>query len=157
MKEPERLPSLRISCARRAFCRRERCARLGSWDWKNSSALCRLCLTKPCRLPLLPLPQSQDEKVKALEALVEEAKELREAERDHLAEKSLDELGEMEVRRPSGYSTAAPIGCYSAVLLIKFPVTRCCCCTSVPLHCRMSMPTAAPWKRTGGGASSSCA
>lgn len=41
----------------------------------------------------------QEEKVKALEALVEEAKELREAERDHLAEKSLDELGEMEVRR----------------------------------------------------------
>lgn len=42
------------------------------------------------------LPPKEEEKVKALEALVEEAKELREAERDHLAEKSLDELGEME-------------------------------------------------------------
>lgn len=47
--------------------------------------------SRPCPL--------QEEKVKALEALVEEAKELRESERDHLGEKSLDELGEMEVSR----------------------------------------------------------
>ena len=35
--------------------------------------------------------------MKVLEAAVEEAKELMEAERDHLAEKSLDELDELEV------------------------------------------------------------
>jgi hypothetical protein len=42
------------------------------------------------------LPPKEDEKAKVLNELLDEAKELAEANRDHLAEKNLDELDEVE-------------------------------------------------------------